>query len=123
MNQTIQRSNGFATASMVMGIGAIASAFTMTLIPPLILGSLSIILGLLSRGKQKTPANTALAGIITGACALVINFGIFVISFQMIFQNPESTQLYWDTMNESYEQMWGITLEEVLESYGLTDLE
>jgi hypothetical protein len=121
MNQMNSRANGFATASMVLGVCAILSAITMTIIPPMILGSLSIILGLLSRGDQKFPHNVALAGIITGACALIINIGIFVFSYQMIFQDPETTQLYWDTMNESYEQMLGISLDDLLKSYGLKE--
>ena len=121
MNQTNSRANGFATASLILGIGAILSAFTMTLIPPMILGSLSIILGLLSRGSQKMPHNTALVGIITGACALIINVGIIVFSYQMIFSDPDTTQLFWDTMNESYEQMLGVSMDELLENYGLKE--
>ena len=119
MNQTQQRANGFATASLVTGICALLSVFTMTVIPPMILGGLSIILGLLSRGDVRLPHSFALIGIITSASALVINIVISVFAFYLVFTDPDATQMYMDTLNDTYEQTLGITFEEFLESYGL----
>lgn len=110
--------NGFATAALVLGILAFVSAFSMTILPPLIFGSLSIILGILSRGDQKKLHSRALAGVITAAAALVLNLAICFFSFYMVFSNPETTQQYWDMVNETYEQMLGMSLEELLETYG-----
>lgn len=112
-----RKSNGFATASLVFGIIAFVSAFSMTILPPLIFGSLSIILGILSRGDQKLHSR-ALAGVITGAAALVLNLAICIFSFYMVFSNPDATKQYWNMVNETYEQMLGMSLDEILESYG-----
>ena len=45
--------SAFATASLVLGIIAILSAFTGTVFPPLVCGGLSIILALLSKGNDR----------------------------------------------------------------------
>ena len=119
MNQSPNRANGFATASLIMGILAILSAFTMTIVPPMVLGCLSIILGLLSRGDTRLPHNYALIGIITSASAIVINIAISILAFQFVFKNPEALEMYHDTINETYEQMLGFTFDEFLEEFGL----
>lgn len=111
-------SRGFATASLVLGIVAFVSALTMTILPPLIFGSLSIILGILSRGDQKLHSR-ALAGVITGAAALVLNLAICIFSFYTIFSSPEATSQYFDSVNETYETLFGVSLDDILESYGI----
>lgn len=111
--------NGFATASLVFGILALLSTLTLTIVIPIFFGSLAIILGLLSRGNQAWLHHYALTAIITGCCTLVINIAIFAGSFYMVFSNREMTRQYWDMMNETYEQMTGMTLEELLQNYGL----
>lgn len=91
----------------------------MTILPPLIFGSLSIILAILSRGDQKKLQSRALAGVIIGGSALVLNLAICIFSFYMVFSDPETTQQYWNMVNETYEQMLGASLEDILESYGV----
>lgn len=110
--------NGFATAALVLGIIAFVSAFSMTILPPLIFGSLSIILGILSRGDQRKLHSRALAGVIVAGTALVLNLAICIFSFYIVFSNPETTQQYWNMVNETYEQMLGVSLEDILETYG-----
>lgn len=112
------KANGFATASLVFGIIAVVSAFSMTILPPLIFGSLSIILGILSRGSQRLHSR-ALAGVVAGAGALVLNLAICIFSFYMVFSNPDATAQYWNMVNETYEQMLGTSLDEILETYGI----
>lgn len=112
------KSNGFATASLVLGIIALVSAFSMTILPPLIFGSLSIILGILSRGNQKLHSR-AFAGVIVSTAALVLNLVICVFSFYMVFSDPDARSQYWSLVNETYEQMLGTSLDEILESYGV----
>lgn len=119
MNQVSDRGKGFAKASLIMGILAVLSVFTMTIIPPMILGGLSIILGLLSRGDTRFPGTSAMIGILTSTGAIVMNIVISVFAYSMIFSNPETTQMYRDIMNETYEQTLGITFDELLENYGL----
>ncbi len=110
--------NGFTTASLVLGILAFVSVFSMTVLPPLIFGSLSILLGILSRGDQKRLHSRALAGVIVSASALAINLGLCAFSFYVVFSDPAVTNQYWDMVNETYEQMLGVSLEELLENYG-----
>lgn len=114
-----KRPGGFATASLVLGIIAFTSAFTMTILPPLLFGSLSIILGILSRGNARRPGNRALAGIIVSAGALVINLAVCVFSFYIVLSDPDTANQYRNMVNETYEQMLGMSLDEILDSYGL----
>ncbi|MDO4333911.1 MAG: hypothetical protein Q4C58_14675 [Eubacteriales bacterium] len=112
-------SRGFATASLMLGIVAFVSALTMTILPPLIFGSLSIILGILSRGSQKKMGNYALAGAIVSGSALILNLAICIFSFYTIFSSPEATSQYFDSVNETYETLFGVSLDDILESYGI----
>ena len=116
---TDNKPSGFATASLILGICAILTSFTMTLIPPLILGSLAIILGLLSRGDGRRFHSYALAGVVTAASALVINVAITVAAFHLLFSNPEISADYWNSVNRTYETMTGMSLKDILESYGI----
>ncbi len=117
-----QKGQGFATASMVLGIIAFVSVFTMTVVPACIFGSLAIILGILSRGSLKTAPGRALAGMIIGACALFINLVLCVFSFYVVFSDPEIAGQYWEMINQTYQQMWGMSLSDLLKSYGLDTL-
>ena len=110
--------SGFAAASLVLAIVAIASTLTMTVVIPGFFGILSIFLGRLSLGCQKL-SNTALAGLISSSSAIVINLAVGVFAFYVVFSSPETLQQYWDMMNQTYEQMTGLTADEILESYGI----
>ena len=111
--------NGFATASLVLGILALVSVFTFTVIPPFFFGSLSIIFGILSKHSSRKMSSKALTGTITSSCAFVANIAVCIVSFFVVFSNPQATQEYWNTVNEMYEQMTGMSMEEILESYGI----
>lgn len=110
--------SGFAAASLVLAIVAIASTLTMTVVIPVFFGILSIFLGLLSRGSQKL-SNNALAGLIVSSSAIVINLAVGAFAFYVVFSSPETLNQYWDMMNQTYEQMTGLTADEILESYGI----
>lgn len=71
-----RRSRNMETASLVMGILAIALFCCMY--PPLICGSLSIVLGLLSRGGEETLTSRAKTGITLGGIALGLFLGLVV---------------------------------------------
>jgi hypothetical protein len=68
-----RRSRNMETASLVMGI--LALALFCCMYPPLICGSISIVLGLLSRGGEETLTSRAKAGITLGTIAL----GLFLV--------------------------------------------
>ena len=105
--------NGFATFSLVLAIAALASTLTMTIVIPIFLAILSIMFGLLSRGNTSM-SNHALAGVIVACSALLIN-----ISFFIVFSNSDAKQQYWTMVNDTYEQMTGLTFDEILNEYGI----
>lgn len=113
------KSNGFATASLVLGIIALGSVFTMTVLPPVIFGSLSLIFGLLSRSGQMRFHSNALAGVVISASALIINLAICIFSFYTVFSDPDATSEYWNMVNQTYEQITGMSFDEILEGYGI----
>lgn len=117
--QPVSKPNSFATASLVCGVLALVSVFTMIVIPTIVFGSLSIIFAVLSKGADRKMGNRALGGTIVSASAFVINAAICVISFYVVFSDPQATQDYLGTMNEIYEEMTGISFDELLESYGI----
>ena len=94
--------NGFATFSLVLAIAALASTLTMTIVIPIFLAILSIMFGLLSRGNTSM-SNHALAGVIVACSALLINIAVGGVSF----------------FNDTYEQMTGLTFDEILNEYGI----
>ena len=104
--------NGFATFSLVLAIAALASTLTMTIVIPIFLAILSIMFGLLSRGNTSM-SNHALAGVIV-ACSAVGGFSFFIV-----FSNSDAKQQYWTMVNDTYEQMTGLTFDEILNEYGI----
>ena len=80
--------SSFATASMVLGIIAVISAFFATVYPPIICGGLSIILSLLSKGNDKAMLPNAKVGLLTGILGMVVNVVVVGSFFVMLFTNP-----------------------------------
>lgn len=102
--------NSFARAAMVLGIVSLALAFTFTVYPTLILGALSIILALLSRGSEKKMVKSAKTGVIIGTIALCANLVLVSSSLYMVFSNDTYRQQF----NEIYESMYGKSFEDTL---------
>ena len=110
--------NGFATFSLGLAIAALASTLTMTIVIPIFLAILSIMFGLLSRGNTSM-SNHALAGVIVACSALLINIAVGGFSFFIVFSNSDAKQQYWTMVNDTYEQMTGLTFDEILNEYGI----
>ena len=110
--------NGFATFSLVLAIAALASTLTMPIVIPIFLAILSIMFGLLSRGNTSM-SNHALAGVIVACSALLINIAVGGFSFFIVFSNSDAKQQYWTMVNDTYEQMTGLTFDEILNEYGI----
>lgn len=96
--------NGLAIASMVLGVIALVSFFTFTIYPPIIFGSLSIILALLSRGGSLKMHSKAQNGIIASVVALGCDVAVFAMAFALIFN-----------MGGSFESIYGMSYEEMIE--------
>lgn len=104
-----EKPNGLARASMILGIIALVSFFTFTLYPPIIFGSIAIILALLSRGASFKMHSHAKNGIITSVIALGCNIAMFVAVFGLIFGNFEA--IYGMSYQEMMESMENGTLD------------
>ncbi len=70
-----KRSDGLATAALVLGIAGLLCSITIIL--PLICGSLAIILAILSKGGELTTAGKGKAGMILGIISACI--GAFIL--------------------------------------------
>lgn len=105
--------SGLSNAAMILGIISIVSAVMMTIYFPFILGSVAIVLALLSKGLAPKLARQAKAGIACAIVGLSINLGLLVSSFAYIFANPslliDTAQMY----DSAIEEMYGIPSEEV----------
>jgi len=103
--------NAFAKASMTLGAIALASVFTFTIFPAVILGSLALILALLSRGAELNFHPTARNGIMLSILALVVNIALVGgTCFLILGDNP-----YHEELNATYEEMFGMSYDEILQ--------
>ncbi len=103
--------NAFAKASMVIGGIALVSVFTFTIFPAIILGALALILALMSRGAELTFHRTAKNGILLSIMAFVVNIALVGGTLGMIFGDNS----YHEELNATYEEMFGMTYDELLE--------
>lgn len=94
---------GMATAAMVLGIAAIVSAALMTVYFPFILGGISIILAILSKGYGEQIVAKAKVGIACAIVGIAVNLFIVIGSLYTVFSNPTIFHQF-DTM---YEQFYG----------------
>lgn len=103
--------NAFAKASLTIGGIALVSVFTFTIFPAIILGALALILALLSRGAELEFHKTAKNGILMSILAMIVNVVLVGGTFAMIFGN----NTFHDELNATYEEMYGMTYDELLE--------
>ena len=65
-------------------------------------------------------SNHALAGVIVACSALLINIAVGgFFFFYCLFQLRCKKQQYWTMVNDTYEQMTGLTFDEILNEYGI----
>lgn len=103
-------SNGLATAAMVLGILALIGIFA--IYPAIILGSLSIILALLSRGQSLKMHGQAKTGVITAVIAIGCDVAVLGMAFALIFGMPNFFEsIYGMSYQEMMEQMEDGTLD------------
>lgn len=107
--------SGFATASLVLGIIAILTAFVGTVYPPVICAGLSVLLALLSRGGDRVLLPNARVGVITAVLGLVVNIVVVISAFLLIFTNPEANRQFHDQLNRYYEQFYGESFDDAIE--------
>lgn len=107
--------NGLVNAAFILGIAAIVSAIMMTVYFPFILGGISIILALLSKGYEDKMAGPAKTGIVCSIIGLVLNILIVSISLHTLFTDARAfqqfdnmyEQIYGDSFTDKYKEMTG----------------
>lgn len=106
-----------AMVSLILGIGSIFTLLTVYL--PLILGSISIVFALLSKGYGKRLLASAKAGIITSISGMVLIISLIGAVLGLIFSlDGEDMIRFGQEMDEQFEEQMGISLEEFTgESY------
>lgn len=113
--------SGFAGAAMILGILSIVFCLTFTVYPAFILGSIAIVLALLSKGSRSTLLDKARTGIICGTIGLITNTILVTSVVVMLFTNPELR----DEVNKTFERQYGVTfdemMDEILEESGFSE--
>ncbi len=104
-------SNSMAKTSMILAIIGLICVFTFTVYPAMVLGALSIIIALLSKGCKPKLHSQAKTGVALGITALCINLAITIGSFVLIFSDPD----YYEQFNQMYEQINGERFDDVLD--------
>ena len=105
------RPNSFARWSSIFGTIALIGVFTFTVYPPIIFGSLAIILAFLSRGKEAKLHKTAKTGVILSLSSIGINIAIIITACTVIFGSGESH----DEFNRMFEEVYGQSFESMIE--------
>ncbi|MCM1038630.1 MAG: hypothetical protein NC314_01040 [Roseburia sp.] len=103
--------SSLANTAMILGIISIIVSFTFTVYPAFVLGSIAIILALLSKGSRSSHFQKAKTGIICGTIGLVTNTIIVIFSLIFVYTNPEANEMF----NDVFEQQYGMTFEEMME--------
>ncbi len=103
-----------ANAAMVLGIISILSTILMTIYIPVILGSIAVILAILSKGTKPRMAGQAMTGLICGIGGLIMNLGILVTTLSFIFSHPKLLQDAAKIYDTQFEQIYGESTEDVL---------
>ncbi len=106
------RPNGskLAAAAMVTGILAVVLCATFTFYPTFILGGISIVLALLSKGRSRKTGTTARIGIICASIGLVFNCFMLAAGIRMLYTHPE----IMEQADQIIEEQYGMTYEELI---------
>lgn len=106
------RANGFAIASLILGIASIVTCcFGLFSIP---LGALSILFAVLSRKNRTGMPGMSIAGIVTSVFGMLLGGFMLFYAFEGLY-NPDFREKYIDPM---YEDAYGMDFEEFMERYG-----
>ncbi len=101
---------GLAMAAMVLGVLSIVTAFTFTIYPSLVLGSIGIVLALLSKGRAPKLASKAKISIICATAGILFTGSLFASTMVAVYKNPELLEEAMDNFEEQY----GVSYEELM---------
>ena len=103
-----------ATTALVLGLISIPLCFFMNI--GIILGGVAIVFALLSKGTAQKLLPQARKGIIYGTIGIVIGYTILVASFHTLLTD----QAYRDKFNQTYEQLYGESFDDMLKEIGIS---
>lgn len=109
------KGDSMATASMILGIISLVSLMLLRLTTPFLLGGVSIILAILSRGGAKKLLSRAKAGITCSAISLTLDIALFTFAIWFIISLPNLPQSFQDEFNKACEQQYGVSYDEMME--------
>lgn len=104
------RQDKFVTCSLIFGL--LAFFTSMFIFTPFIFGALSILFAVFSKRSTEKMAGAAIAGISTSVFSMLSAVCMVGIVYYLIFNVPE----YRELMNQQYEQIYGQSFDEMLES-------
>lgn len=111
----VYKGEGMATASMVLGIISLASLLILQISIPFLLGGVSIILAILSRGSLKKLFGRAKAGIICSSVALGLDVSFLILALWLVFFLPNRSPQFREDLNNACEQQYGVSYDELIE--------
>ncbi len=109
------KGDGMATASMALGIISLVSLLFLQIWIPFILGGVSIILAILSRGNLKKLFSKAKAGIICSSIALGLDVCFCIFSFWLVLVLPNQSPPFRKELNTLFEQQYGVSYDEFMD--------
>ncbi len=115
VRSTGQFDNTMATAAMITGILSALSLIFILLFPilPFILGGVSIVLAMLSRGSGKQFSSYAKTGLATSICSISAVFLLTVVVCICLF----TSETFMEEFNQTYEEYYGESFDDFYEFY------
>lgn len=105
------RRQRLAIIAQSLSVASLFSALFMTIIFPYILGGISIIMAVISKGKAQTTTIQAKLAILLSTVTIIGYSVVLGATFYNIFFNAE----FRETLNQVYEEMYGVTYDEYIE--------
>ncbi len=112
------KGDGMATVSMALGIISLVSLLFLQFWIPLLLGGVSIIMAILSRGSLKKLLSKAKAGIICSSVALGLDVTFCIFALWLSFVLPNQSPQFREELNKTFEQQYGVSYDELIEEMG-----
>ncbi len=102
--------NSMARAASTLGVVAVISVLTFLIYPSIVLGSVAIILAILSRDRNGYMHEKAKTAVTTGALAIGVNLAILGVTMSLLYGGGAFKQQVNDMFKEvygySFDEMW-----------------
>lgn len=102
--------DSLATAAMILGILSIVTAMTFTVYPSFILGSIGIVLALLSKGRAPKLVSKAKIGTTCAIAGILLTGLVCVSLIKIVHDDPSLLEQALD----NFEQQYGVSYEELI---------